>query len=282
MRSKRRVNGLLNFIAVLGVIAFSSLAGMVISPISSEAVDQTPAPTPEVKYIEVPVEVTVTPAPEISSETSQNENLVVTGFDEDTDYSFLIMEAAEAAFNAEDPRYALAMGDIYETTRNLKIDELGLEYAKTEYFTGDMSVDEIYYAIFPDRKKDYTEDDLINMAKIITNESGSDFIGDEHQQLVGSVLYNRWKSGLWGDTLYEVIIARGQYASDRPGELIKDRLPYMTYTERAYENAKYILEHGPICPENVLFQSNYASNGKGYYKVFYYPQLGTYTYFAYG
>lgn len=66
------------------------------------------------------------------------EGITVSGYDPETDYMALMIEAA-----AEGTTHALRMGAIYEQQRNLKIEDLGLAYAKTDYFGGDMDADEI-------------------------------------------------------------------------------------------------------------------------------------------
>ena len=51
--------------------------------------------------------------------------------DQSVDYMARMVEAAE-----DGSPWALAMGRVYEQLRNIKIDALGMEYGKTNYFTG--------------------------------------------------------------------------------------------------------------------------------------------------
>lgn len=51
--------------------------------------------------------------------------------DQSVDYMKHMVEAAE-----DGSPWALAMGAVYEQCRNAKIDALGMEYGKTDYFTG--------------------------------------------------------------------------------------------------------------------------------------------------
>lgn len=271
--AKIKVNHLINALFMCGVVMSGAFMGLLISPQQSSA-----APMPEIQYVEVPVEVVVTAEPENENVPANlTTEVEVAGWDDSVNYMDLMDEAIQEAIVAENSKYAMAMGDIYETARNKKIDELGLgdTYAKTNFFTRDADPLDIYYEMYPDRKPWYTEEDLDLACKVVGHESGSNFIPDEHQQLVASVILNRKNNGYWGDTIYDVVTAPGQYAGI-------SQVSSWTYDERVYNNVKYVFDNGPICPENVLYQSNIASNGKGYYKTFYYPQLGTTTYFAYG
>lgn len=64
------------------------------------------------------------------NEKSEDTYILVVGFDEDVDYSKLMKQCAN-----DGGQYALAMGDLYEQQRNLKIDALQASYEKTSYFT---------------------------------------------------------------------------------------------------------------------------------------------------
>jgi len=55
----------------------------------------------------------------------------VSGYDPHVDYMAKMVEAAE-----DGSPWALAMGRVYEQLRNEKIDDMKLEYAKTDYFGG--------------------------------------------------------------------------------------------------------------------------------------------------
>jgi len=78
-------------------------------------------------------------------------------------------------------------GQEAEQARNEKIDALGLDYVK-------VSFEELYL-----------------LAKIIYAEAGSDWLTDEHQRLVGSVLLNRVASPEFPNTIREVVEQPGQY-----------------------------------------------------------------------
>lgn len=53
----------------------------------------------------------------------------VSGYDANVDYMARMIEAAE-----DGGEWALAMGEVYEQLRNEKIDDRGMDYAKTDYF----------------------------------------------------------------------------------------------------------------------------------------------------
>ena len=117
-------------------------------------------------------------------------------------------------------------------------------------------------------------EDLYLTAKIIQNEAGSDWITDEHQRLVGSVVLNRVDSPEFPDTVHDVVYQKGQYSGTGSGWFSS-----LTPSERAVRNAAYILEYGSIAPASVVFQSNYQQ-GSGVYKAISAGSLG-YTYFCY-
>ena len=192
-------------------------------------------------------------------------------YDNSIDYSAHMYQALENAMNTEDPTYSLYMAEIYEISRNLKIDGEGLDYEKTYYFSASTGNDpqEIYYLIHPEEKPyvDYTEEELVAIAKIVWNESRG--CPDEHQKDVASVIINRLNSNYGGaSSIIEVITAPGQYASS-------SKLNSMKYE-------KYVIDNGPTLPNNVVYQSNFKQ-GSGVYKQYYYPYLTyPYTYFCYG
>ena len=104
-------------------------------------------------------------------------------------------------------------------------------------------------------------EDLYLTAKIIQSEAGSDWITDEHQRLVGSVVLNRVDSPEFPDTVHDVVYQRGQYSGTSSGWFAA-----LTPSERAVRNAAYVLEYGSIAPASVVFQSNFQQ-GSGVYKT---------------
>ncbi len=117
------------------------------------------------------------------------------------------------------------------------------------------------------------EEDLL--ARIIACEMGCNWIPDEQQLYVGSVVLNRVASDLFPDTLQEVIYQPGQYAP-----AISGWLETVQPDERTRENARWLLENGSVLPENVLYQSTVVQGEV--YASYYDETLGTTTYYCFG
>ena len=107
--------------------------------------------------------------------------------------------------------------------------------------------------------KQYTDEDLSLLARVINAEAGSDWLTDEHQLAVGSVVLNRVSDSRFPSTLKGVVYQKGQYACVPNGMI--NRAP----SERALKNAKYLLENGSTIPTNVVWQSQ-AKQGNGVWK----------------
>lgn len=105
---------------------------------------------------------------------------------------------------------------------------------------------------------DYTDENLYVLSHIISAEASGE--SDECQLAVGSVVLNRVKSKHFPDTIYDVVFEPGQYSPTWEGTY------YNTPTQRAINNAKYLLENGSQLPNNVLFQAGFAQ-GSGVYKI---------------
>ncbi len=117
------------------------------------------------------------------------------------------------------------------------------------------------------------EEDLL--ARIIACEMGCNWIPDEQQLYVGSVVLNRVASDLFPDTLQAVIYQPGQYAP-----AISGWLETVQPDERTRENARWLLENGSVLPENVLYQSTVVQGEV--YASYYDETLGTTTYYCFG
>lgn len=212
--------------------------------------------------------LTVCAAPQSASAAGLSSHVSVTGYDKNTDYTRLIQLVLE-----DGSSYALQVGAIYEQQRNLKIDDLKLDLKKTDYFQKFTTAKEIKAAFEADERT-YTDEELDLLAHIIYAEAGSTWIPDWVQRLVGSVVLNRVKSGYFPNTIQEVVYQPGQYAPTWDGSIHK------TPDARTVANARYLLEHGSVCPANVTGQSNFVS-GSGIYTTYYDSILGTTTYFCY-
>ncbi len=105
----------------------------------------------------------------------------------------------------------------------------------------------------------YTDEELDLLSRIIFAEAGSDWLTDEHQRAVASVVLNRVSDSRFPNTIKGVIYQKGQYACIHNGMINK------TPNQRAIDNAKYVLDNGVTIPENVVWQSQ-SRQGKGLYK----------------
>jgi len=134
------------------------------------------------------------------------------------------------------------------------------------------SIDEEDYPIIS--QKEYSDDDLDLLSRLINAEAGSEWIPDLVQLYVGSVVINRMKSDLYPDSLYDVIYQDGQYSPVMDGSINN------TPDKRTVENARRLLDEGSILPANVVFQANFVQ-GDGIFYEYYDEYLGTTTYFCY-
>ena len=105
----------------------------------------------------------------------------------------------------------------------------------------------------------YTQEELDMLARVIAGEAlGCD---DQEQLYVGSVVLNRIAHHLYPDTMEGVVSQPHQYGCYRGGSWSKAA---QNPSERCYENARYLLENGPVLPENVVFQAQFRQ-GDGVY-----------------
>ena len=92
------------------------------------------------------------------------------------------------------------------------------------------------------------------IARLVYREANTESI--ECQKAIISVIINRWQSGLWGDTLEEVVYAKNQFAS---------LLYCTTPTEINYEAVDDVIENGITIPEYIFyFRADYHFKWDGY------------------
>ena len=105
------------------------------------------------------------------------------------------------------------------------------------------------------------ESDLNLLSACMQLENGSN--GDRCLLLTGSVVLNRAYYCSWcPNTIEGVLYQKGQYAS----HTVKN-LKTVVVPERTRILAKFLLIYGPICPSNVVFQSQQKNLGRGHYDV---------------
>lgn len=110
----------------------------------------------------------------------------------------------------------------------------------------------------PEPKKSYSDEDLYVLAHVLAGE----MMGQSWEDNIytGSVVLNRVKSDKWkGNTIKQVVFAKGQYSCVRDGNY------YREPTDTNWSAAKYLLEHGSQIPYNVVFQSA-GRQGTGVWK----------------
>ena len=101
----------------------------------------------------------------------------------------------------------------------------------------------------------HTYEDTLLLATVMYKENG--YTGKTEQEnrecliLTGAVPVNRVKNGGWGgDTLHDVIFAKGQYAKST-----KDAIGKITPPQEIIDLAEDILTYGTNVPDYVVFQS---------------------------
>lgn len=120
--------------------------------------------------------------------------------------------------------------------------EDGFAYVKSEYLS--------------DTEVTYSDEELYILAHVIAGEAQP--YSDEEQRYVGSVVLNRVAHPDFPDTIEDVVFEKGQYSCVTDGNY--DREP----TESNWANARWLLEHGSVLPEKVVYQSG-GRQGAGLY-----------------
>lgn len=118
------------------------------------------------------------------------------------------------------------------------------------------------YITSPDQlKREVDLRDLHLLGACMQLENGNN--GDKCLLLTGSVVLNRVYYCSWcPDTVEGVLYQKGQYAKPTV-----DNLETVLVNEHITLLAKYLLIYGPICPKNVMFQSQQKNLGNGHYDV---------------
>ncbi|NCB03484.1 MAG: cell wall hydrolase [Spirochaetia bacterium] len=119
----------------------------------------------------------------------------------------------------------------------------------------------------------FSFEDFTLLAKVISLESGSDFVPVEISYGVGEVVLNRVASPEFPNSIREVLLQEGQYST-------APFLPSVMPDKRSVEVAFSLLTGYRIfnCP-TVVYQSNFPELGSEVHSQIYVEKLG-YTYFA--
>lgn len=189
-----------------------------------------------------------TPANNTNTILSQIE---VTDFDSSVDYTAKIAKCLE-----DGGEYAMEMGAIYETQRNMKIEKLGLDLETTNYFSTYTTAAEIKEAMEEAAKEAeapaYSDEDLYWLSRVVFAEAGCSWFPDWVQRDVASVVLNRVADSRYPSTIKDVIFDPYQYSCVDNGSI------YRTPTQKCIDNARYVLENGSTLPSNIIGQSAYA------------------------
>lgn len=165
------------------------------------------------------------------------------GFSLNVDYS---AEMERCCVNGD-----VAGGREVASKRNLKIDRLGLSYAKVSF------------------------DDLYELSKIITAEAGSSWLPMEWKMMVGEVVLNRAASVEFPNTIYDVIHQKGQYSSANTS-FFSCLKPFEDCVVAAW---RLLNGERLINDERVVFQSGEWQGGGTYLEL--YDEYYGYTYLCY-
>lgn len=126
----------------------------------------------------------------------------------------------------------------------------------------------------------YTQQDIDIIASVVYNEAG---VGttERHKELVAAVLVNRVLSDKFPNTVYECVVQPLQYYAPyaQYGSYYMNRAMQSDIWTYCCEIAERALKGEVECPENVLYQANFAQ-GYGVYE-YGYTSYST-TYFCYG
>lgn len=97
------------------------------------------------------------------------------------------------------------------------------------------------------------------LARLVYLEANTESL--ECQIAIISVIINRWQSGIWGDSIEDVVYAEHQFS---PAKNIKITTP----TAQNYEAVDYVLRYGCTLPQYVMyFRANYH-HGWGEYQPY--------------
>lgn len=109
------------------------------------------------------------------------------------------------------------------------------------------------------QKYEYSQDNVWYLSHVIAAEAGADWTSDEAVFYVGSVVLNRVESSVFPNSIKDVVLQPGQYAT----------VPYLSRyepSERVMEVTYDLLNEGSVLPENVVYQANFRQ-GSGVYDV---------------
>lgn len=137
-------------------------------------------------------------------------------YDSSVDYMELMIKCAE-----KDTEYSMMVGALYEEQRNMKIDQLGLDCEKTNYFTtfDGVAVRNLLVNGEGEIKKCYTDGDAIMLARVMYGE-GRGIRSKTELSCIAWTVLNRVDAGM--GSIAGVITAPNQFAYSRMSPTISD------------------------------------------------------------
>lgn len=173
----------------------------------------------------------------------------------------IVSAATQSEESVEVKNVNVDFNTMYDKYIDKKMDAIHAEKSKKYYVKNTALADEktetsTENECEEENNQNYTNEELMLLAGIIENEAGSDYCTDYHQYCVASVVLNRVKNNDYPDTIDGVIFQRNQYA-------INNRI-LNNPSNRAIENAKYILDNGSILPDGCVFQSEFRQGDYTY------------------
>ena len=117
---------------------------------------------------------------------------------------------------------------------------------------------------FEESKKQHRKDMEI-IATVVYNEAGYG-CSDRHMELVAGVIYNRLKSDLFPNTVYEIVTAPKQYHPlyADPDSVYSQLARNSDKWAKCLEIAERALRGDIDCPDTVFFQANFPQGTANY------------------
>lgn len=155
---------------------------------------------------------------------------------------------------------------LLDTAENTEITEIEeTEVVFTEIETEEETTSEIIQDTSEKSPQmDYTDEDVLYLAKVIENEAGSSYCTDEHQRWVASVVINRMNSDRFpGNTILEIALCgyEGIYPIQYTYADGASGFWALQPSTRALENARWVLENG-VVDETVVWQANFSQGNE--------------------
>lgn len=187
--------------------------------------------------------------------------------------TILLSTSLSTSLSADDSVYIYPEFTIQETMSDI------IQIAKNGGIPSDDPLLIRAQKLLNDSRRNYRRD-LEIIATVVYNEAGYG-CSDRHMELVAAVIYNRLKSDLFPDTIYEIVTTPKQYHPlyAEEGSIYHELAKSSDKWEQCLEIAKRALEGDIDCPDTVFFQANFPQ-GTGDYEI--HDTSYSRTWFCYG